>query len=235
MSFEFQEETTKEKELLKAHLSMEETIKLLKEDFDCKKTSFEIVVLGDITASQIKELTLLKFEVEMTERRGDKVLTTGERESTKGIEDDYEARRRVLYSDLDIHTHPSEKNANGPSFPDLMTVSSRTNKNPSLIAHLEGITFYQKPHLNPITGEEYDGDPRDLIIIYCRDRKVDLFGFKKTEEGFKRWDGLTREERVALQDDFAKKSGAIIKEIPWDNEEEIEEAMDYINLRKKTK
>lgn len=233
MNFEFQEETTKEKELLKAHLSMEETIKLLKQDFDCKKTSFEIVVLGDITADQIKELTLLKFEVEMTERRGQKVLTTGERESTKGVEDDYEAHRRVLHSDLDIHTHPSQENANGPSFPDLMTASLRTNQKPSLIAHLEGITFYQKPHINPITKEEYKGDPRDLILIYCKHHKIDLFGLDETEEGFKKWSELNRDERVAIETDFAEKSDAIIKEIPWDEEEGIKEAMDYINLRKK--
>ena len=228
---DFQEETAPNKELLMAHLSMEETLKLLKGDFNPEKTCYEITIIGDITAGQIKELTLLNFEVEITEKFGKPVLTTGEKNSTKGVDDNYASYYRVINSDLSFHTHPILKDHGGPSFPDLITASLRKNKKPSLIAHIGGITIYQKPQINPLTNEQYTGDPRDLILIYSRACKIDISGMSK-DENLRKWNDLTIEEKIAFENDFAEKSGAIIREIPWEDEEGIKEAMDYINLKK---
>lgn len=115
------------------------------------------------------------FEIDLTERNGVVILSTGtiyHRTKIGGFTD------RRDNSLLNFHTHPVEEGGLSitvPSFEDIYLTEFASPRTPMILCHEKGLIVYQKPILiNQLTGKPFLGEARDLMLIWGEDNGNDL-------------------------------------------------------------
>lgn len=101
-----------------------------------------------------------------------------------------------------------------------------------ILAHEKGLLVYHKPFLDPITKERTNEDSRDLMLKYCDTKDIKLYEFMRKNKKMQLWKDLSYDEQLRLERDFAEKTGMILEEAEWEDEERVEKIMDYINLKR---
>lgn len=200
-------------------------------DFDPTKSFFEYQIDGEVEQDDIARLVRLPYEVSIVEVNGELVFRTGE--PRKAHSNDKDMRQRQNHTRLFFHSHPvvagRRVQANAPSFPDLRLAARSAATN--VIASEEGLFIFGQPERDPLTGENYNGKTHDLIIKYCREMGIDYYDtIPDSDESLRDIYGLSEEEKLLLQKQFADKSGAIKSRASW-NDKAIASIIEVINKR----
>jgi hypothetical protein len=188
-----------------------------------------------ITHIEIKALLSLPYECSLTEKNGKIIIETGTVHSAPGASNK-EFQERMNRSRLSMHTHiisrTGKQAINTPSFSDIYVSFNVDPKTPLILAAPEGLIHYRQPNLHPITKAFTDKDPGDLMIIFCKNRGINLNGGVNND--LRSYFSLSDEEKITLQRDFAIATSAIIEIAPWENEEAIQRILRIINLQDHT-
>lgn len=210
------------------NISLQEAVRFLRDtNFNPEEISIEIALQGPVTASDLQRLLQLPYEVSLTERNDNTILTTGRQQST-GLSEI--VREEHKHSRLSLHTHPSEESPStdlsAPSFADFMVAINANETTPQLIIHPNGITWYEQPQYDPSTQSTPKGDLRDTLAHYEDVKQFSLFSSGPHPYYYT----LPREKMAVLAQNFAEETQMIIFEASWDDPN-LQLLLDLINLK----
>lgn len=202
------------------------TLHLKGKQFNPEKEYFEFLLKEAVTSDGIKSLLSFPYEIALTEANGRIVLSTGVANGT-GLEEDYRHRRD--HSRTSFHTHPADGRdvpVITPSFADVYISEFVSDKTTLGLAHANGVMVYRKPVFDPDTNTSCeDKEARDVMLVYCEKRGVDVFGGQK---GLKQYWDLSDAEKVNLQRKFAEETRMIVDEASWNDQRGLERVLSQI-------
>jgi len=198
--------------------------------FNPEREYFEFLIAGEVNPDYIKSLLTLPYEISLTEMNGRIVLTTGLKHENIS-EKDFINRRDN--SKVSIHTHPVYGRKillTTPSFADV-SVSDLASKETTLgLVHANGLMVYRRPISDPGTAKSCKKtDVRDVMLTYCKNRGIDVFGFGRKE--LKQYEDLSYAEQVRLQRQFVEETKMIVDEASWDDKKGVERVLSRLFSR----
>ncbi len=200
--------------------------------FNPEEESYEQIITREIHAEDLKHLLLLPYEITIIEHAGNLILKTSGKDGGPAAECFYQNEKK---SRVFLHTHPlnDEPPMDTPSFQDARPIAHPST--PLLLAHANGITLFQHPICDPRNGKplEHDDDAiKNTVRMFLHAKRITLF--KEDRGGKSYFPQLDKNRQIALQREFAEKSGMILKEAVWDDDEKkLKPLLDILNLRSK--
>ncbi len=188
----------------------------------------ELLLKESIDPVCIRHLTNLPYEIAITEADGRLILSTGTELETGG-EEGY--MKRIQNPRISFHTHPAngiETPKTTPSFADVYTTDYARDKTTFGLADSKGIMAYRKPVYDPDTNTSIiNKEARDVMLTYCKNRGVDIFGFG-VREGLKKFWDLSDLEKTRLERQFAEDTQMIVDEASWEDKKGLERVISLI-------
>lgn len=197
----------------------------------------EFVIEGTLTQDSILALINIGYEVGFTEMNGKVIITTlnGVDKFGKTSHEYDEYIDRSLTSRLNAHTHNKREDGlifDGISFPDIIVSFDVSESTSLLVFHQKGIIRYQKPKRNPVTQESITNG-RDIGQA-IKDFSIQIgarFVFFPDYLPYLT-EVTTPYERLKLARNFAIKSGMILKDVKWDDTDEVNDLLSILNLER---
>jgi len=206
---------------------LEEIITFLQtHQFDSNNHYYEFIISGKITPKDLRSILSLPYEIAIIEENDRLFLFTGTEKYCPGEESFQDKKRK---SKLFFHSHPKIRGkdfVNAPSFSDVVVSDYIGESSIQGIAHEDGLLLFNRPIINPETGQREKKEPRDFMSIYEKIKNVNIFGIRlKKYKDFQRFHDFSIDEMIAFQRTFAEDTGMIIDEALWNDKTGIKRIM----------
>lgn len=186
----------------------------------------EYIIQGKITATHLRALTDLPYEVSIDEQKGQLILSTGlEGEAVHAW--NHDAKRRAENGRVSFHTHPltEGETVNTPSLSDLHVQRPRSRKNlSSIIAHPKGMLVYT--YILDTAPRQEEQSEEYIKMSRAISQMESLIQEFRNEQ-------LTFAEAIREQRRLFEESGLLVCEADWNDGEGINKILSMFEVAKK--